>query len=96
MNNAYKILVGKPEGKRSLGKPWHKWKASIETNLREIGNGTRDSFPGGKRPGREADHSSSSSAEVKNTWIYTSTDSYVSMAWCLIKHGIHLNGVVHN
>jgi hypothetical protein len=28
---------------------------------------------GVKRPGREADHSSPSSAEVKNAWSYTST-----------------------
>jgi len=24
MRNAYEILVAKPEGKRPLGKPWHK------------------------------------------------------------------------
>jgi hypothetical protein len=30
--------------------------------------GTRCSFPGG--PGREADHSPQSSAEVKNAWSY--------------------------
>jgi hypothetical protein len=29
--------------------------------------------PGVKRPGREADHSPPTSAEVKNTWIYIST-----------------------
>jgi hypothetical protein len=38
--------------------------------------GTRDSFPGGgggiKGPGREADHSPPSSAEVKYAWSYTS------------------------
>jgi hypothetical protein len=34
---------------------------------------TGGSFPGVKRPGREADHSPPSSAEVKNTWSYTST-----------------------
>jgi hypothetical protein len=28
--------------------------------------------PGVKRPGREADHSSPTSAEVKKMWIYTS------------------------
>jgi hypothetical protein len=33
------------------------------------------SFPGAKRPGREVDHSFSSSAEVKNEWSYTSTPS---------------------
>jgi hypothetical protein len=34
---------------------------------------TGGSFPGVKRPGREADHSPPSSAEVKNEWSYTST-----------------------
>jgi hypothetical protein len=33
-----------------------------------------------KRPGREADHSPPTSAEVKNSWIYTSTPLYVFMA----------------
>jgi hypothetical protein len=31
-------------------------------------------------PGREADHSLPTSAEVKNTWIYTSTPQYAFMA----------------
>jgi hypothetical protein len=42
-------------------------------------------FPAVKRPGREADHSPPSSAEVKNVWRYTSTPPYVFMAWCLVK-----------
>ena len=33
------------------------------------------SFPGAKRPGREVDHSFSSSAEVKNEWSYTPAPS---------------------
>jgi hypothetical protein len=33
----------------------------------------RGSFPGVKRPEREADHSHPSSVEVNNTWGYTST-----------------------
>jgi hypothetical protein len=48
--------------------------------------GTRGSFPGVQRPGREADHSPPSSAEVKNAWSYTSTLQYAFMAWCLVKH----------
>jgi len=32
-----------------------------------------DLFPEVTRPGREADHSLLSSAEVKNAWCYTST-----------------------
>jgi hypothetical protein len=42
--------------------------------------GTRDSFPGVKRPRREADHSPPTNAKVKNMWIYTSTPPYVFMA----------------
>jgi len=39
-----------------------------------------------KRPGREASHSSPSSAEVKNAWSYTSTPQSVFMEWYLVKH----------
>jgi len=42
--------------------------------------------PGIKRPGREADHSPSSSAEFTNTWIYISTSQYDLTARCLVKH----------
>jgi hypothetical protein len=40
---------------------------------------------GVKRPGRETDHSPTSSAEVKNAWSYTSTPQYAFMAWCSVK-----------
>jgi hypothetical protein len=36
--------------------------------------------PGVKRSGREADHSSPTSTEVKNTWVYISTPPYVFIA----------------
>jgi hypothetical protein len=35
--NAYRILVGKPEGKRPLGRPRRRWVDSIKTDLREVG-----------------------------------------------------------
>jgi hypothetical protein len=35
--NAYRILVGKPEGKRPLGRPRHVWVENIKMDLREIG-----------------------------------------------------------
>jgi hypothetical protein len=35
--NAYRILVGKPEGKRSLGRRRRKWEDNIKMDLREIG-----------------------------------------------------------
>jgi hypothetical protein len=37
--NAYRILVGKPEGKRPLGRPRRRWEDSIKMDLREIGWG---------------------------------------------------------
>jgi hypothetical protein len=40
--NAYRILVEKPEGERSLGKPRRRWVNYIETSLREIGWDDRD------------------------------------------------------
>jgi hypothetical protein len=33
---AYRILVGKPEGKRPLGRPKRGWVVNIKTVLREI------------------------------------------------------------
>jgi hypothetical protein len=34
--SAYRILVGKPEGKRPLGRPRRRWVNNIEIDLREI------------------------------------------------------------
>jgi hypothetical protein len=35
--NAYRILVGKPEGKRPLERPRYRWVDDIKMYLREIG-----------------------------------------------------------
>jgi hypothetical protein len=35
----YKVLVGKPEGKRPLGRPRRRWEDGIRTDLRDIGLG---------------------------------------------------------
>jgi hypothetical protein len=35
--NAYRILVGNPEGKRPLGRPRLRWVDNIKMDLREIG-----------------------------------------------------------
>jgi hypothetical protein len=34
--NAYKVLVGKPEGKKPLGRPRRRWVDNIKMDLREI------------------------------------------------------------
>ena len=35
--NAYRVLVGKPEGKTPLGRPRHRWEDNIKIDLRELG-----------------------------------------------------------
>jgi hypothetical protein len=35
--NAYKIMVGNPEGMRPLGRPRRRWVDNIKTDFREIG-----------------------------------------------------------
>jgi hypothetical protein len=37
MRNAYSILVGKPEGKRLLGRRRCGWENNVRTDLREVG-----------------------------------------------------------
>jgi hypothetical protein len=38
----YKVLVGKPEGKRPLGRPRRRWEDGIRMDLREVGLGGVD------------------------------------------------------
>jgi hypothetical protein len=35
--NTYRILVGKPDGKRPLGRPRRRWVDNIKMDLREMG-----------------------------------------------------------
>jgi hypothetical protein len=37
MTNAYKIMGGKPEEKKPLGRPRRKWKDNIKIDLGEVG-----------------------------------------------------------
>jgi hypothetical protein len=40
--NAYRLLVGKPEGKRPLGRPRRRWVENIRMDLGEVGWGDVD------------------------------------------------------
>ncbi|KAJ4447786.1 hypothetical protein ANN_09794 [Periplaneta americana] len=39
---AYRVLVGRPEGKRPLGRPRRRWEDNIKMDLREVGYDDRD------------------------------------------------------
>jgi len=38
----YRVLVGKPEGKRPLGRPRHRWEDNTKMDLKEVGCGGMD------------------------------------------------------
>jgi len=38
----YRVLVGKPKGKRPLGRPRRRWVDNIRTDLQEVGCGYMD------------------------------------------------------
>jgi hypothetical protein len=38
----YRVLVGKLEGKRPLGRPRRRWEGNIKTDLQEVGCGVTD------------------------------------------------------
>ena len=38
----HRVLVGKPEGKRLLGRPRHRWEDNIKVDLQEVGGGCGD------------------------------------------------------
>ena len=38
----YRVLVGKPEGRRPLGRPRHRWEDNIKMDLQEVGCGGMD------------------------------------------------------
>ena len=40
--SAFKILTGKPTGKRPLGRPRHRWEDNIRMDLKEIGINKRN------------------------------------------------------
>ena len=41
-NKSDKVLVGKPEGKRPLGRPRRRWEDNIKMDLEEVGRGYED------------------------------------------------------
>ena len=38
----HRVLVGKPEGKRPLGRPRRRWEDNIKMDIQDVGGGRRD------------------------------------------------------
>jgi len=41
-SGVYRVLVGKPEGKRPLGRPRRRWEDNIKMDLQKVGCGAVD------------------------------------------------------
>jgi hypothetical protein len=38
-SGTYRILVGRPEGRRPLGRPWRRWEDNIKMDIQNVGWG---------------------------------------------------------
>jgi hypothetical protein len=63
--NAYRILVGKPEGRRPLGRPRRRWVDNIKVDLREIGQDGVDWV----NLAQDSDHWRALVNTVMNLWV---------------------------
>jgi hypothetical protein len=61
----YNVLVGKPGGKRPLGRPRHRWEDGIRIDIREIGLGGVDWI----RLAQDRDWWWAVVSAVKNLWV---------------------------
>jgi hypothetical protein len=61
----YKVLVGKPEGKRPLGRPRRRWEDGIRMDLRETGLGGVDLI----RLSQDRDRWRAVVSAVMNLWV---------------------------
>jgi hypothetical protein len=64
----YKVLVGKPEVKRPLGRPRRRWEDGVRTDLREIGLGRVDWI----RPAQDRDQWRAVVSAVMNLQVLAS------------------------
>jgi hypothetical protein len=61
----YKVLVGKPEGRRPLGRPRRRWIDGVRMDLREIGLGGVDWI----RLSQDRDRWRAVVSAVMNLWV---------------------------
>jgi hypothetical protein len=61
----YRVLLGKPEGKGSLGRPRRRWEDNIKMDLREVGCGGMDWI----ELDQDGDRSWALVNAVKNFWV---------------------------
>jgi hypothetical protein len=63
--HVYRVLVGKPEGKKPLERPRHRWEDGIKIDLREIGWGSAEWI----HLTHDRDHCQALVNVVMNLWV---------------------------
>jgi hypothetical protein len=61
----HRVLVGKPEGKRPLGRSRCRWEDNIKMDLQEVGGGCRDWM----ELAQDRDRWQALLSTVKNFWV---------------------------
>jgi hypothetical protein len=88
--NAYRILAGKPEGKRPLGRPRRRWEDNIKMDLREMGWGGMDWID----LAQDRDQWRALVNTVMNLWVPLNVGKFLSgCATCGFSRRTQLHGV---
>jgi hypothetical protein len=74
MRGAYRALVGKPEGRRPLGRPRRKWEDNIKMDLREVEWGVMDWI----NLAQDRDRWQALVNAVMNLWVPLNAGNFVS------------------
>jgi hypothetical protein len=64
-SGVYRVLVGKPEGKRPLGRPRRRWEDNIKIDLQEVGGGHGDWM----KLAQDRDRWRALVSTVRNFWV---------------------------
>ena len=68
------VLVGKLEGKKTIGRPRHRWEDDIKTDLQEVGGGCGDWM----KLAQDRDRWRALMSMVMNFWVPANAGSFLT------------------
>jgi hypothetical protein len=83
--NMYRLLVGKPEGKRPVGRPRRRWMEKIKMDLLEIGLNVVDWFGSGQV---QVDNSCECGNEPSVSIKFWETTEWLHKLWPLERYSV--------
>jgi hypothetical protein len=81
----HRVLVGKPEGKRPLGRLKHRWEVNIKMALPEVGGGHGDRM----ELAQDRDRLQALVSTVKNFWVPLNAGNFLTSCkdWSAAQEG---------